>query len=248
MNNPFFEQLVQRIEGDRQALNQSADIFRGMIDRKMWEKLTHQREIPTDLDQLEELFYRHQIFFSPVKLEGNWWARSSGKLLSFTADEDLPVILSPGFADYSFVHPSTGRRCSARKDSRLLSTEAFSLCYPLPEGKLSLTSFLWYALRQLSVFDYICGLLACMGVVLLTMVTPYICKLLFNEVIPSGDAAQLTPIAVLLFSAAVGLVTVQLSRNYLVVRMKDKTEYAMQAPLMARLLMLPTTSLKHSSV
>ena len=34
MNNPFFEQLVQRIEGDRQAMNQASDILRGMIDRK----------------------------------------------------------------------------------------------------------------------------------------------------------------------------------------------------------------------
>ena len=94
MYNPFFEQLVQRIEGDRQALNQSADIFRAMIDRKTWKKLTLKREIPTDLNQLEELFYRHQIFFSPVRLEGNWWARCSGKLLAFTTVEDLPVILS----------------------------------------------------------------------------------------------------------------------------------------------------------
>ena len=48
----------------------------------------------------------------------------------------------------------------------------------------------------------------------------------------------------LLFSAAAGLVMVQLSRNYLVVRMKDKTEYALQTPLMTRLLMLPTTFFK----
>ena len=86
--------------------------------------------------------------------------------------------------------------------------------------------------------------MACLGVVLLTMVTPFICKLLFNEVIPSGDASQLVPIAVLMFSAAVGLVTVQLSRNFLVVRMKDKTEFALQTPLMTRLLSLPTTFFK----
>ena len=49
MNNPFFEQLVQRIEGDRQSLNQSADILRGMIDRKMWLKLTRKRVIPADI-------------------------------------------------------------------------------------------------------------------------------------------------------------------------------------------------------
>ena len=244
MNNLFFEQLVQRIEGDREALNQSADIFRAMIDRKLWRQLTRQREIPSDLDQLEELFYRHQIFFTPVQLEGNWWSRCSGKLLAFTAEEDLPVILTPGFADYNFTLPSTGKRCSARKESRLLKEEAFTLCYPLPGEKLTLKSFLRYALGQLSVFDYLCGMLSCLGVVLLTMVTPYICKLLFNEVIPSGDSAQLTPIAVLLFTAAIGLVTVQLSRNYLVVRMKDKTEYTMQTPLMTRLLMLPTTFFK----
>ena len=99
MNNPFFEQLVQRIEGDRQALNQTADLFRGMIDRKMWEKITRQREIPTDLDQLEEFFYRHQIFFRQLSLEGKWWRRCTGKMLGFTAEDDLPVILTPHFAD-----------------------------------------------------------------------------------------------------------------------------------------------------
>jgi len=242
--NPFFEQLVQRIEGDRKALNQTADIFQGMIDRKMWMKLTQKREIPTDIKELEEVMYRQQIFFRQVQLEDRWWSRCSGKLLGFTQDEDLPVILAPHFADYSFVHPKTGRRCSARRDGSLLKKEAFSLCYPLPNGRMTISSFLWYVLRQLNVFDYVCAFLACLGVVLLTMVTPYICKLLFNEVIPSGDAVQLAPIAVLLFSAAVGLVMVQLSRNYLVVRMKDKTEYAMQTPLMTRLLMLPITFFK----
>ena len=116
MNNPFFDQLVQRIEGDRQALNQTADLFRGMIDRKMWEKITQQREIPTNLDQLEELFYRHQIFFRQLTLEGKWWRRCSGKMLAFTVEEDLPVILTPHFADYTFVHPRTVRLRRRRKN------------------------------------------------------------------------------------------------------------------------------------
>ena len=244
MNNLFFDQLVQRIEGDKKALNSAADIFRGMIDRKMWKKLTSQREIPADIDQLEEQFYRQQIFFRQIKLEGRWWSRCSGKLLAFTADDDSPVILSPLFDDYSFVHPRTGQRCHARKDHALLKPEAFSLCYPLPPQKLTIGALMGHAFRQLSIYDGIFALLACLAVVLLTMFTPYVCKILFNEVIPSGDTAQLVPIAVLLFSAAVGLVMVQLTRNLLVVRMKDKTEYALQAPLMTRLLMLPTTFFK----
>ena len=247
MDNLFFEQLVQRIEGDSKAMNQAADILRGMIDRRVWRKLTLKREIPEDLDQLEELFYRQQIFFRQIQMEGNWWTRCSGRLLAFSADDDTPVLLSPGFADYTFVDPRTGRRCSARKHMDRLKKEAFSLSYPMPQGKLTISSFIGHALRQLSVYDGVCALLACLGVVLLTMFTPYACKMLFDEVIPSGDANQLTPIAVLLFSAAAGLVMVQMTRNYLVVRMKDKTEYAMQTSLMTRLLSLPVGFFKKYS-
>jgi ABC-type bacteriocin/lantibiotic exporter with double-glycine peptidase domain len=168
-------------------------------------------------------------------------------LLAFTAEDDTPVLLSPGFADYTFVDPRTGRRCNARKHVGLLKQEAFTLTYPMPRGKLTVSSFIGHALRQLSVYDGICALLACLGVVLLTMFTPYACKLLFDEVIPSGDASQLTPIAVLLFSAAAGLVLVQMTRNYLVVRMKDKTEYAMQSSLMTRMLSLPASFFKQYS-
>ena len=247
MNNLFFEQLVQRIEGDRKAMNQAADLFRGMIDRKVWKKLTLKREIPEDLDQLEEAFYRQQIFFRQIRLEGKWWRRCSGKLLAFSADDDTPVLLAPGFADYIFVDPRTGQRCNARKHMERLKKEAFALSYPLPQGELTIRSLIGHALRQLSVYDGVCALLACLGVVLLTMFTPYACKLLFDEVIPSGDAAQIAPIAVLLFSAAAGLVMVQMTRNYLVVRMKDKMEYAMQSSLMTRLLSLPAAFFKKYS-
>ena len=244
MKNLFLDQLAKRIEGDRQALNQVYDIFRGMIDRKVWLQLTQQREIPDNLDELEEEFYRQQIFFRQVMLEGRWWKRCTGKLLGFLCEDDTAVILTPRFSDYTFINPKTGRRCYARRDHSLLKPEAFALCYPLPQRELSLSGFVKFGLRQLNVFDGIYALLACLSVMLLTMFTPYVCKLLFNEVIPSGDASQLRAVAILLFSAAVGLVMVQLTRNLLVIRMKDKIEYALQAPLISRLFMMPTTFFK----
>jgi len=244
MNNFFYDQLVKRIEGDRQAMNQAVDIFRGMIDRKVWRQLTQQSEIPADIDHLEEEFHKRQIFFRQVKLEGRWWKRCTGKMLGFMCDDDATVILTPQFSDYTFIHPKTGRRCYAKRDHALLKPEAFTLCYPLPQHQLTVSSFVGHALRQLNVLDACYALMACLGVVLLTMFTPYVCKLLFNEVIPSGDASQLAPIATLMVSAAVGLVMVQLTRNLLAMRMKDKLEYALQAPLMSRLLMMPTSFFK----
>ena len=69
-------------------------------------------------------------------------------------------------------------------------------------------------------------------------------KLIFSEVIPSGDASQLVPIATLLFSAAAGLTMVQVARNLVVVRIKDKVEYTLQTAIMSRLLQLPATFAK----
>ena len=101
-----------------------------------------------------------------------------------------------------------------------------------------------YALSCLCMYDWLYCLMACVSVALLTMFTPYVCKLIFSEVIPSGDASQLVPIATLLFSAAAGLTMVEIARNLVVVRIKDKVEYALQTATMSRLLLLPATFAK----
>ena len=90
MDNFLFEQLVQRIQGDRKALQEASDIFRGMIDRKAWQDLTRQREVPLDIGQLEQVFTQQQIFFRQIRLEGKWWNRCTGKLLAFTVKGDRP--------------------------------------------------------------------------------------------------------------------------------------------------------------
>ena len=68
MKSFLFDQLVRRIEGDREALNQAADIFRGMLDRKVWLQLTQNKEIPDDIGKLEEEFNRQQIFYRFTKM------------------------------------------------------------------------------------------------------------------------------------------------------------------------------------
>ena len=125
-----------------------------------------------------------------------------------------------------------------------MKPEAFCLTMPLPTGPLSLRDLGRFAWRSLSNTDlcYIC--LACVSVVLLTMFTPYVTKLVFSEVIPSGETSQLIPVAVLLFSAALGLLMLQVTRSLVVFRVKDKLEYMLQTALMTRLLHLPATFFK----
>jgi ABC-type bacteriocin/lantibiotic exporter with double-glycine peptidase domain len=240
----FLEQLAQRMNGDRKALSQTIEILRSMIDRKLWKQMESSVDLPLDLDQIETQLDRYNIFFRYITLTDGWWTRCTGYMMGFMADSHTPVILKPGFTDYTFIHPVTGHVMMSSKHSDLLQEEALIACLPFEEEKLTVKSILRYAANSLCKSDFFFTLLACVGVTLLTMFTPYVSKLIFSEVIPSGDADQIVPIATLLFSAAAGLVMVQVARNLVVVRIKDKVEYALQTALMSRLLLLPATFAK----
>ena len=244
MKNIFLEQLAQRMNGDRKAMSQTMEILRSMIDRKLWKQMESSVDLPLDLDQIETQLDRYNIFFRYITLTDGWWARCTGYMMGFMADDHTPVILKPGFTDYTFIHPATGHAMMASKHANLLQEEALIACLPFEEEKLTVKSIIRYAVNSLCKYDFFYILLTCVGFTLLTMFTPYVSKLIFSEVIPSGDADQIVPIATLLFSAAAGLVMVQVARNLVIVRIKDKVEYALQTALMSRLLLLPTTFAK----
>ncbi|MBQ3362095.1 MAG: ATP-binding cassette domain-containing protein, partial [Prevotella sp.] len=153
-------------------------------------------------------------------------------------------LLKPGFTDYTFIHPKTGQVMTASKNADQLDKKAMITCLPFTEGQLTVKDILRYAAHCLCKYDWLYSLMACVGVTLLTMFTPYVSKLIFSEVIPSGDIGLIVPIATLLLSAAAGLVMVQVARDLVVVRIKDKVEYALQIALMSRLLLLPASFTK----
>ena len=242
--NLFLQQLADRMNGDRKAMYQARDILRSMLDRKLWKQMESAVDLPLDADQLETLLERNNVFFREMELSDGWWARCTGYILGFLADDNTPVILVPGFTDYTFTHPKTGKQLSASKNADLLEKKAIIGCLPLTEEKLTVKELMRYVMNSLCKYDFIYTLIACVGVILLTMFTPYVTKLIFSEVVPSGDVAQIVPIATLLISAGVGLTMVQIARNLVVVRIKDKVEYTLQTALMSRLLLLPATFAK----
>ena len=232
------------MDGDRKAMSKAQDILRSIIDRKLWKQMQSALEIPSDIEQIEALLDRYNIFFRYITLTDRWWSRCTGYMMGFMSDDNTPVILEPGFTDYTFTHPKTGKLMMASKSGDLLKKEAVIACLPFTEEKLTVKSIMRYAVSCLCIYDLLYCLMACVGVTLLTMFTPYVCKLIFSEVIPSGDAGQIVPIATLLFSAAVGLTMVEIARNLVVMRIKDKVEDSLQTAVMSRLLLLPATFAK----
>lgn len=244
ITNIFLQQLALRVDGDRKAMRQTVDILRSMIDRKLWKQMQSGADLPSNFDELELLLEQYNVFFRTITLSDGWWTRCTGYMLGFMADDNSHVVLVPGFTDYTFVNPKTGESMKASKHHNLLKQEALIACFPFPEEKLTVRSIMRYAVSCLCIYDLLFCLIACLGVTLLTMFTPYVCKLIFSEVIPSGDASQIVPIATLLLSAAAGLTMVEIARNLVVVRIKDKVEYSLQTAIMSRLLLLPATFIK----
>ncbi len=244
INNPFLEQLAQRLDGDRQAMSRTQDIFRSLVDRKVWKQMRYSEEMPLNLAKIETFLNGKNIFFRNIELTAGWWSRCTGKMLGFLTEDDSPVLLIPGFSSYTFSHPKTGKVIKVDKHTDLLKPEALTLCYPFPDNELTAKDIMRYVADRLSAYDALYGLLACIGVILLTMFTPHVCKLIFSEIIPSGDAYQIIPVATLLVGASVGLMMVQTARNLVVVRIKDKVEYVLQTAMMSRLLLLPISFVK----
>ena len=244
INNPFLEQLAQRLDGDRQAMSRTQDIFRSLVDRKVWKQMRYSEDMPLNFEKIETFLNGKNIFFRNIELTDGWWSRCTGKMLGFLTEDDSPVLLIPGFSSYTFSHPKTGKVIKVDKHTDLLKPEALTLCYPFPDNELTAKDIMRYAADRLSAYDALYGLLACIGVILLTMFTPHVCKLIFSEIIPSGDAYQIIPVATLLVGASVGLMMVQTARNLVVVRIKDKVEYVLQTAMMSRLLLLPISFVK----
>ena len=151
--NLFLQQLAQRMDGDRRAMSQARDILRSMIDRKLWKQMKSAIEIPSDIGQVETLLDRYNIFFRYITLTDRWWSRCTGYMMGFMADDGTPVILEPGFTDYTFTHPKTGQFMMASKSSGLLKQEALIACLPFTDEKLTVRSIMRYAFSCLCIYD-----------------------------------------------------------------------------------------------
>ena len=243
-HNLLLEQLARRLDGDRQAMSRTQDIFRALVDRKLWRQMRTSEDMPLDLEDMELFLNGKNIFFRSISLTDGWWNRCTGKMVGFLAEDGTPVLLTPGFSSYTFSHPKSGKIIKLHKRTGLLKPEALTLCYPFPDDNLTAKDIMHYSMERLSVYDAFYGFLACIGVILLTMFSPHVCKLIFSEIIPSGDIFQILPVATLLVGACVGLMMVQTARNLVVVRIKDKVEYALQTAMMSRLLLLPISFVK----
>ena len=76
--NIFLEQLAQRLDGDLKALDQAQETLRSMLDRKLWELRDTDGTLPPDIEQIETMLDRSNVFYRYITLTDRWWTRCTG--------------------------------------------------------------------------------------------------------------------------------------------------------------------------
>jgi ABC-type bacteriocin/lantibiotic exporter with double-glycine peptidase domain len=205
--------------------------------------------LPEDIedmnDQLEYLLRPAGIMRRTVKLEGKWWRNAIGPMLGQTKNGDVVALTPAGLNGYQYYDYESGKNIRlSGKTSQCIQAEAFCFYRPLPLKKLGLKDLIRYIVTTLSRADIWLVALASLTVSLLGMFSPYATKLLFDQVIPSGEAGLLLPMAVLLLGVSVSSVMIGIVKSLLMTRVQTKMNIPVQAAAMSRLLSLPAAFFK----
>lgn len=110
----------------------------------------------------------------------------------------------------------------------------------LPLRRLTFKDLLIFASKSLTAADVIYVLVASGIVALLGMFIPFLNKQIFDSIIPSGELSNLVPIAVVLATIGVGAIMFSVTRQLILMRIRDKISVDLQAAVIHRSFSLPS--------
>ena len=221
-------------QDDNSALRQVLDAL-GVTDYELEEN-----EMLSPEEMLTGILRPRGIMMRKIKLSGQWWRESVGPLLGHNRDGRLVALIPTNWNLGYTYRNQEGETIKVRKrDMRsVLTDDALTFTKPLPLKKLRLSDLMRFCWQVVPRANYVFVLLAALVVVLLGMFTPMANKLIFDTVIPTGDAADLMPILGLLVGATLSTMLLTLTRDIYIDRVQDIMELHVQNAVMARTFLL----------
>ncbi|MCI5593790.1 MAG: NHLP bacteriocin export ABC transporter permease/ATPase subunit [Clostridiales bacterium] len=268
----FDEQIRQRkLNDDRLFEEAFADIAGAVTGSKVYAALNdfqkskdaieeilkfyHVRasELPENIEdlneQLEYLLRPHGIMRRTVILDKGWYKDAIGAMLAVRKSDGLPVALIPaGMAGYTYYDAGSGRYIKInRKNQDLFEEEAIAFYNSFPLRKLGIADLMRYIVHTLSVSDFVMVGIATLAVTLIGLLTPKLTNLMFSDVLDSGSVRVLISLAVFMVCISASSIIAGGIKTLLLARVSTKTDLAVQAASMMRVLSLPAGFFKDYS-
>lgn len=263
----FDEQLKARQENDRETIEQSLKQLQFAVNGHTpyashfhiaedaiqeifnWFEVNPPEppSLMTDFDdRLNFMLHPTGILRRIVKLTGMWWKDAIGPMLAFTTDGDSVALLPRRFGGYGWIDRKTGQEIKAGvKTVSILSKEAICFYRPLPQRELRLKDLVVFSLKSLDGWSIVIFALTGLLASLLGMVTPYITQLIFGTVIPSGNAINIVPVAILAVGTLISTTIIGLTKSLAMARISQKLALSIENAAMGRLLNLPAQFFKN---
>lgn len=210
-------------------------------------------ELPDNIEnvneQLEYLLRPHGIMRRTVKLEKGWYKDAIGAMLAVKKSDGSAVALIPsGISGYTYYDADSGRHIRInRANQELFEEEAIAFYSSFPLKKLGISDLMKYILHNLSISDFVMTGLAALAVTLIGLLTPKLTNLMFSLVLESGSARVLIALAVFMVCVSASSIIASGIRSLILARINTKTELAVQAASMMRVLSLPPAFFKDYS-
>ena len=206
-------------------------------------------EIPASMTEVEDilefLLRPSGVMRRKVTLTGDWYTNGIGALLAQNAAGDMIALIPDGLSGYRFIDYETGKTVKVtEKNKDQIQPEAMCFYKPLPLKAIGIKDLIIYIVGTLSKFDFILMALATLAVSLLGMFMPQINNTLFADVIPSGNAALIIPLACMLIGVTVSTALATLIKTTLLSRITTKMNTAVSAAAFGRLMSLPVSFFK----
>ena len=250
-----FRQMAGAVMGRRmsEALNDDRQITADAIGEILKFYHVKPQEVPDtirDMNEVLEFLLRpYGIMRRSVRLDPGWYHDAAGAMLGTRSDDGSVVALLPsGLSGYCFFDRKSGKTVRLNKQTQaLIEPEAVAFYKPFPLTKMSMGSLMKYILQQLAPADLALLALAMLAVTGVGMLTPWLNKLLFSEVLASGSTAALLGAAIFLICATVSALLFRSVQSLLTARIGTKLNLSVEAATMMRILSLPADFFKNYS-
>ena len=263
----FEEQLRKRTQAEESALNdvitEMAGIIVGsrllanfkasrIIARNAIESILafyhiEMTELPEDLDELDDILgylsRTHNFMCRNVLLTKGWHVNAFGAMLGTLKETgELISILPDSFGGYYYLNAQTGKKTRITGRNEMdIDAEAICFYMGLPTKKLDIRELCNYMLGNLKTREWIrLGVFVLAGLLLGLLVAP-LTQLLYAEVLESDGLKAMLSLLLFFLTVKLSQSIMDMLKQVSIQRISAKQEVTVQAAVMMRVLMLPTT-------
>jgi NHLM bacteriocin system ABC transporter ATP-binding protein len=200
-------------------------------------------------DPLQAIARASRLRMRSVSLQGSWWKKDCGALLTYTLEDNHPVALLPvSDTRYEIFDPIRRSRIpvTARTATQLMPT-GYTFYRPLPDKAIQTIDLVRFALQG-RYKELMIVVAAGIATSLLGMLTPQATAILIDSAIPDADRSLLIQIAFGLLATAFGSTLFQLAQGFAIMRVETFADSTTQAAVWDRLLNLKASFFRQYAI